>query len=367
MGFSKNFETISVLTHATERDVDLLMVEEIVASRAFVEFLAVKSGWVGQIVDWKVLHSYHRTVDRRETEIHVEVLDEVGRVGTMLIENKIAENEQPGQAKSYRSEIDRLRANGDFAVMLLICSKDYQTKNKTFASKFDVLVSFEEIRDHLDSRADLADEEQVRRLRHRANLFGQAISKKARRTWEPIPLKVIGDFNQNYVSTLTKASLEILPGHSMTKPSPPKGSTPMIFNAGGSFPDLPLCVHINRFAHELGSNRVAGSNYVAVTFACWSTGFKRYEGIFEEEVVEIGGIFREKTPNLKRPAPGLVLSVATPIIDNQGSFSEQIHLIQEGILKAVMLRNWILDNRILLETWRERLGSVDGMHSDDLD
>lgn len=358
LGFTETFASMPVLTHATERDVDLLIVEEIVASKEFVVFLAARAGWQRSISEWRVLHSFHRTVDRRETDIHVEILDDQGRVGTILIENKITETEQPGQAASYRAEVDRLHQQNEFAAMILTSPADYQRQNPAFAARFDALISFEDIRNHLADRADTPDAEQSRRLFHRASLFNQAVTK-GRRAWEPIPVKVIGDFNQTYVSVLAQRAPIIPPGPSILKPAPPRGSTSMIFNASASFQGLPDGVIINRFAHELGSNRVVGSNYVAVTFARWSAGFKKYRTAFEAEVAEIGGTFHVKTPTLKRPSPGLVLSLSTPVVDNQGHFETQLPLIEEGIAKALLLRQWIVDNRALLELWRDRLSEND--------
>ena len=52
LGFTDTFASMPVLTHATERDVDFLIVEEIVASKGFVtqdtapdEFWPVLSEW----------------------------------------------------------------------------------------------------------------------------------------------------------------------------------------------------------------------------------------------------------------------------------------------------------------------------------
>ncbi len=64
---------IPTLTHATERDIDLLLVEELYSSAAFVAWMAAQAGITGEISGWDVKHSKRRTRSRREIDIFVEL------------------------------------------------------------------------------------------------------------------------------------------------------------------------------------------------------------------------------------------------------------------------------------------------------
>ena len=65
---------IPTLTHATERDIDLLLVEELYASPAFVGWIAAQGGVLGQVETSTVLHSKRRTRSQRESDIFVDWL-----------------------------------------------------------------------------------------------------------------------------------------------------------------------------------------------------------------------------------------------------------------------------------------------------
>src|SRR4051812_16735074 len=99
-----NDDYIPTLTHATERDIDLLLVEEIYASPDFVAWLAKRVGLPCELSETKVLHSKRRTRNRREIDIFVEMHQVSGKRSALLIENKLDAFEQPDQAESYREE-----------------------------------------------------------------------------------------------------------------------------------------------------------------------------------------------------------------------------------------------------------------------
>ena len=83
-------EFIPTFTHATERDIDLLLVEEIACSITFITWIAAKAGWQGPISEWRVLHSKRRIKSRREIDIHIEIKTAVkNKPVTLIIENKL--------------------------------------------------------------------------------------------------------------------------------------------------------------------------------------------------------------------------------------------------------------------------------------
>jgi len=85
-----NADELLTLSHATERDVDLLLVEELATSNDFAQWIATTAGWNHAVSKWRVAHSKRRTSNRREIDIELRV-EGGGDVGQaiLLIENKL--------------------------------------------------------------------------------------------------------------------------------------------------------------------------------------------------------------------------------------------------------------------------------------
>lgn len=342
---------IPTLTHATERDVDLLLVEELYASRDFVLWMASKVGISKPIRQWDVKHSKRRTRSRREIDIFVEILHADQSRTALLIENKIDATEQPDQAESYREELGVLAPKFDLAAMIIVCPEGYRDRYGEFTSKFDACLSYQSIRNWFVQAESEAGDEAVLRYRLRSELFDQAIHKH-RRGYTAIPDSVVGDFNAKYVKMLSELAPQIIPGNSMLKPANPRESTSMIFDQNRTLRELPMDVRPRRFAHELGRGSDRRANYVAVTFAGWGAALSDIRDRLERDTADIGAIFDAKKPNKSRPNPGLVMSLPTSPVDNQGSFSDQQDFLADGIETAISLKNWLIENRILLEGWK---------------
>jgi len=352
---------IPTLTHATERDIDLLLVEEIYANVDFVAWLSARAGFDRKVSGWDVKHSKRRTRSRREIDIFVEVTLNGGDRVALLIENKIDAGEQPDQAESYRDELNVLASDYQASAMVLVCPEGYRLQQSVFASKFDLVLAYEELRDWFAEAEREAGNEAALRFRLRAELMDQAINKH-RRGYTAIPDKVVGDFNALYVRLLAEVAPEIVPGNSMLKPANPRESTSMIFDQERSFDRLPKDIRPRRFAHELGRGSERRANYVAVTFAGWGTALPRLKEAFARDTVQIGAEFFAKPATKTRPNPGLVMLFPTEPVDNQADFDLQRDQIMDGIREARSLRKWLCENVDVLVRWKglvERSGGGD--------
>ena len=343
---------IPTLTHATERDIDLLLVEEIYSNHQFVCWLTAHAGLPSQIASWDVQHSKRRTRNRREIDIFVEMTLEDRSRCALLIENKLDATDQPDQAESYRDELNVLAGDYQRSAMIIVCPDGYRAQNNGFTSKFDATVTYEAIHRWFVDQDHEAGSESVLRHRFRAELFDQAINKH-RRGYTAIPDKVVGDFNSQYVALLSKIAPNIHPGNSMLKPANPRESTSMIFDQNKSLSQLPKDIRPSRFSHELGRGSQHRANYVAVTFAGWGTALTSIRDLLEADTSEIGASFSSKPPSKNRPNPGLVMSFPTKPIDNQARFDDQLKLIEDGMKAAILLRNWLLENQKLVVSWRD--------------
>jgi hypothetical protein len=91
-------DTMLTLTHATERDVDILLIEEMKCSPTFVAWF---SGLVAKKMNTaiafeasSVVHSKRRIHNRREIDITLAIRGD-GRRTVLLVENKLDTSEQP--------------------------------------------------------------------------------------------------------------------------------------------------------------------------------------------------------------------------------------------------------------------------------
>lgn len=343
-------EFIPTLTHATERDIDLLLVEELYASPAFVEWIAKRARLGGSIKSSTVLHSKRRTRNRREIDIFCEMRMGDGSEAAMLIENKLDALEQHDQAESYREELQVQAHRYARQTMLIVCPQAYAAQHPAFVGKFDETVSYEELAAYFSAREKLNDG-QALRYRFRRELIEQAIHK-SRRGYEPVPNPVIGDFNALYCGLLKKTAPDIIPGPSMLKPGNPDESVSMIFDAAASLAHISADIRPRRFAHELGKGQEHRANYVAVTFANWGPALPALRKMFEEDARELGAGFTTKPPSKRTPQPGLVMSCQTAPADNRSDFSNQRAVLEAGMLEAEKLRRWLLDHQPVLRKWR---------------
>jgi hypothetical protein len=345
---------IPTLTHATERDIDLLLVEELYASAEFASWLAARTGITRPVLRTTVKHSKRRTRSRREIDIFVELHHSGGETSALLIENKLDATEQPDQAESYREELS-LHADGYAAMaMIITCPQAYGAEHGAFTTKFDAMVTYEEIADCFVQRAEAGakiDPELASRYAFRAEVLDQAIFKH-RRGYRAIPSEVVGDFNARYVALLADLFPTIKPGKSMLKPANPGDSTSMIFDQEETLAQLPADIRPRRFAHELGRGLDWRANYVAATFGGWGGALPAIKGRLAQDAAELGAQFASKVPNKTRPNPGLVMALPTAPVANQGDFDAQRDQIVAGMRKAAELRDWLIRNQRVLWQWK---------------
>jgi hypothetical protein len=335
-------DDLLTLTHATERDVDLLLVEELVAGPTILEELLNRG--LGLSLDalgyrhHRVVHSRRRVHNRREIDICVEIDAGAAAPEVLMIENKLDADEQVKQAASYREEAEFLRASGRAhrAWSLLVCPEAYGRANPGFASGFDGVVSYESLRDLIRRRAAGASGELGLRLSHRADMLDQAIGK-ARRGYVAVPLAVVSDFNRKYVALLRSRFPHLIPGPAMLKAANPGESVTMIF-APETLPTATGLPQM-RLVHQL---REANAN---LNFYKWGDHF----GDLAEQLAPLTrgtGFKLQPTINRRKEGrAGLMVIAATPKVDNQAAFTPQEGAILEGMKKAEDLRQWFVTNR----------------------
>ena len=313
-------EAIATLTHATERDVDLLLIEELIADVSFAELVIVKAfGRPMSRLDIKSHHVHHskrRMLNRREIDITLTI-DRFDKLPIIvMLENKLDTSEQPTQAESYKSEADDLVAGGyaEQVRTLLVCPENYRGDNSAFERKFDGVLTYEEVLAHLRMRLTTERGELALRLSHRLNLVDQAITK-GRRGYDPVPFAPVAAFNAEYVALLRDQFPKLVPGPAMLKSDRPGESVTMIFGPG-SLPDWDFLPQM-RLVHQLREGNV-------------NANFYGWGDVFSELAAQIGGDLHGTglkimpTVNKRKNGhAGLMLFRSTPVVTNSRSLSEQ--------------------------------------------
>ncbi len=332
---------IPVLTHAMERDIDLLLVEELACSPEFVLWLLRQAtGRDHRLVDSEVLHSSRRMFNRREIDISLRIRTEAGAF-LLLLENKLDADEQPDQARSYRDEAE-IRADEGLTVLTgLVAPRAYIRGHATFAGEFDFTVGYEEIETYLAARATAAVPEIGARMRYRARLVRQAIDKE-RRGYRQVIHPARGAFAERYVALLGEIAPDLIPGPSMLRESAAESVT-MIF-ASETLPQWTFLPRM-RIVHQL---REGNAN---LNFYAWGSKFPDLAKAMAPAIEESG--FRlEKTVNRRKGGEASVkVAAVTPIIDPFGDFTAQEPSIRAGILAARALLHWLLGHESEIRQW----------------
>lgn len=348
-------DDILTLSHATERDIDLLLVEELRCSHAFRDsFIQELSSRIGARLSHRkgqVSHSRRRMHSRREIDILLDVEGDAGRYA-ILIENKLDTTDQPQQAESYRLEAIALAAEGFRAAFtVLVCPEAYAAKASIFAGKFDAIVSYERISAVLMDHAGAETGELAARLRYRAELISQAITK-GRRGYQAVPLVAVGNFTRAYVAMLDELGITLPPGPSMLKDAPAESKT-MIF-APSALPKWDFLPQ-TRLVHQL---REGNAN---ICLYGWGDHFSHLAG---EMASSLAGTPYRLVPTINKRAggrAGLMIVADTPTIDNLSSFDQQREQIEVGMRTVAALAEWFSTKRTESRRWAERAATLSNL------
>jgi hypothetical protein len=347
-------DSMLTLTHATERDVDLLLVEEMKCSSAFVEwFSGLITDKISVTIPFEtssVLHSKRRIHNRRELDIALSIIGGSRRT-VLLVENKLDTSAQPLQAESYREEAALLVSQGeaDAVFTVLVSPEAYAVRSALFAGQFDCLVSYEAVAEFLHERAQKENGELRYRLRHRHELLQQAITK-ARRGYQAVPMAPIEAFNAKYVALMAEAGIDLEPGPSMLKEGRPGESKTMIF-APEALPKWAFLPQ-TRLVHQL---REGNAN---INFYGWGGHFSHLASLIAPALVRTS--YRPVPTNNKRVGgkAGLMIVADTPVVDNLLDFEDQREAILDGIRVTAELRSWFWKNGPEIERWSKKVETL---------
>ncbi len=200
-----------------ERDIDLLLVEELSVCDDFARWLAAQAGFEPP-VEAAPARAFHSVSDASLGESDIVVVWPLGTEGAhaLLIENKIDAPAQPDQGARYRQRGELGIIEGDWSAFRtsLVAPRRYLAASRD-AAHYDGEVSYEAIRDWLLERPF-----ETARYRYRAAVVDAAIEQQ-RRGYSP----KIDDHVTDFWRSFWLESLEYGPRLGMSEPGPkPAGS-----------------------------------------------------------------------------------------------------------------------------------------------
>ncbi|MFG0245605.1 MAG: PD-(D/E)XK nuclease family protein [Phycisphaerales bacterium JB052] len=181
-----------VLDSVLERDIDLLLVEELNVSSEFAHWFIAKC--TQPKIQVEKVHRVLRSVSSKhgETDILISFETSKSTASVLLVENKISAPPQPEQAERYRQRGEHgLERHGwDEYHTCIIAPSKYLT-NARNTTGYLTQVSYEEIRDWFATNSG-----ETQRGRYRASIIDEAINQNRRGYTPQIDEQVSRFWNQ---------------------------------------------------------------------------------------------------------------------------------------------------------------------------
>jgi hypothetical protein len=287
------------LASVAERDVDLLLLEEFHASEEFVAWFCDTIGVSSAVFDG----AWHSVSDvDGETDILLRVMCDGRHVG-VLIENKIAANEQERQADRYRIRAERARDAGKFhRYLTVMVAPERYLASLPESSVYDRQVSYEAISTYFAACFD-------RRSRWKKQVIDDAISQQRRGggSWvQKNPDEAITRYHIDYTEHVNRMYPEFVKKH--TTKVQGKGSIWLVIKAI----NLPL----NRIQFEHRTEKSA-----------------MYLSVFNASAVDMNWDLTALPPDIRfeQKPKSVTLNISIPPVDMTKPFADQFEQFQQAM------------------------------------
>ncbi len=212
---------LKFIASIAERDVDLLIMEELSVSTEFREWFS--SRVFGEPMYQSELGAWHSVSDAQLGESDIVFLFEAieGPRTAILIENKIDAEPQPKQGERYRLRGEKGLKEGywDKFKTCVIAPSKYLNSTKN-SENYDVEISYEELLAYFQSRSPRSN-----RYLYKAKVLLEGIEQN-RRGYQPVYNEEITKFVSDYFSFCSESYAQL--GMQEAKPRP-AGSTWIMF------------------------------------------------------------------------------------------------------------------------------------------
>jgi biotin-(acetyl-CoA carboxylase) ligase len=307
-----------IIERITERDLDLLILEEFHSSENFIFWFLKQLD--NSLLDFNLFDNAHHSVidyNLGESDLFIITKNILNQKLLILIENKINSDFQELQDIRYKERAIKYLEEKDYylAKTVLIAPQNY-IDNTCENVDFDYYVSYENIRDWFELQKD-------KRSIYKQNIINLAINKE-RRGYSAILNENATNFHNLYFEKVQKSFKEI----TMKQPKGiPAGSTFISLK----YNNLRLN---NELTHKLIVKKT-GFGYID-----WSIKNIKYEDIKNS----ISDCLLSEM-QLKKTGNSISVSIKIPSIDVLKPFEEQIDNIEIAFTNIRTLINWINQNK----------------------
>ena len=301
-----------------ERDLDLLLLEEAIASSSFQEWLIRQAGL--QLFQCTLLSAKRSvTQSNGESDLELTFASAAGETVRLLLENKIGASFQPDQALRYAERSGVYLAQGECGtVRTMLLAPNRYFGEQTGALGFDSRVSYEDLRSWFAN----APEAGPRRL-YKLRLIDAAIEKGSL-GYQPIADAPVTDWWRSY----WELALHLTPELEMKEPSAKPARAGIIY-----FRPLVLPRGVE-VCHKLAQGNVD------LQFNGW--GARAAD--FRKAVIEA----LETPMSVAGAAKSAAIRLKVPEVNTCLPFQGQQNAAEAGLANAARLLRWYLTNRSVL-------------------
>ena len=298
----------------SERDIDLLLLEEFQSSPSFQDWFVAEA--LGPSVRLGRCIAAERSVyhSAGESDLEVTFLDSEDKKTRLMIENKVGAGLQQLQAQRYQDRGQQYIAGGDcvgFYTVIVAPARYFGTSEG--AKGFGSRVTYEQVLSWFQNAAELGD-----RRNYKTKLLQSAI-QKGTLGWQPEEDKPNTRFWQGYWRIATERAPEL----EMWKPAEGKPSRSGFIGFHPRHPPLPNGIKLyHKFNHGHVDLQLAGM------------------GRRVNEVNSILGQYLEPGMTVESAAMSAAIRVLVPKLTSSLPVEEQISNVYVGIEAAKQLYAW---------------------------
>ena len=313
-----------------ERDLDNFLVEELSSSPEFLRFVLTSfdANFSAPVdCEVKVEKSPPREQDGRQTDVRIGWFDSANELkACVLVESKVTDGFQPGQAEAYAAEADAISARlGQNFVRCLLVAPSSRLAALDHHGAFEAELSIEEIIKFLSDRAgEVAQEEIRRRLNVRVQLLEALCGKRPQSTWIASTIDEKRDFAHEY----SQLAAEILPSLGVRPSTDGPKATTRIFE-GLSLEGLPP----STLRHEFGDG--VKEKYANIQFrGCGD----------RVSAIDASGVLADTDFWVANAGQSAAIRVATPAINPLLPFEVEADKVRQSLYAIRGLVTWLEEN-----------------------
>ena len=307
------------VSSVSERDIDLLLLEEFVASASFGSWFIGQASQNDHQIEACI--SAQRSVTQSNGESDLELLFQIsgGRRLLVMIENKVTAGFQPKQAERYQSRGANYMNRGDCDQTLTVITAPQSYFGRSDSCKgFDGRVTYETVLDWFRRASDLT----ARKYYKLAVL--QAAIDKSGLGYQPVEDALATKFWRDYWELVRALAPELRMAEPGVKTA---GSTFIGFKPAG----LPIGADI---VHKLTGTGGSATGFVDLQFPGMG-----------EHVLELWNALREHLEHdmsLVRASGSAAVRIIVPTVDPNKEADPQCDQIRVGLAAAQRLLKWFL-------------------------